>query len=144
MGNYIKKYNPAFSNGVPADNIDVSNLGVWTNVMNFELDAGKGVYQVWFNLGGAYSNAAAFDNHWIEVRVYDDANDEVIVGTTRYLIPIENLAPNGDLFFRNCVINFVIRTNGDTMLRLQATSHSIASGAFIDKDHTSFGYIKIA
>lgn len=144
MGNYIKKYNPPFNNSVPVANIDVSNLADWTNVMDFDLDEGKGVYQVWFNLGGAYSHAGAFDNHWIEVRIYDDVADAVVAGTNRYLIPIENLAPNGDLFYRNCSINFTIRTTQDTTLRLQAISHSITTGAVIDKDHTNFGFVKIA
>ena len=143
MSGLTKKVKTLSNVYVPGSNINIGGLSDWTDTgLNVTLPQ-AGTYLVYYNITTTYSHSGTFDNHWVEGRIYNNTASAVVAGTRTYLIAIENLAPNGDYFPRTMQLQFVITVNAQTVLKLQAISHSLASGCIIDKDRTSYGYMSV-
>lgn len=99
-----------------------------------------GTYTIYFSVSIVHSGAGAFDNRWVFGYLYDDTATAYIPGASAYLLSMQNLAPNGDLWPGSGTIVVTYTTTTPRTIRLLTARHSISSNCTIIEDETHYGY----
>lgn len=103
---------------------------------------GAGTYLINFTISIIHSGAGAFDNKWLEGRLYDNTGENVVPYSHIYLNPLENLGPNGDFWPRTAIISVLYVVTEESNIVLHISSHSMATFT-IEGSKSSNGYLRI-
>lgn len=99
-----------------------------------------GVYNLYFQMALSHSSGSAFDNRWVVGYLYDDDAEAYIPGAKGYLLAMNNLATNGDLWVDTGTIVVSYTVNSPRVVRLLTARHSISDNCAITHDFSHFGY----